>query len=128
MSLPEIFYLLAGLAVIILTLLLVPVLLQLRRTGRQAELLMANLDRELTPLSKSLTDATIEIHHLSNSINNKLDEMEQSIHNFRHASENFLLTSNLVKKTLAPFITQVGGISAGVLAIAHLIRSKHHKS
>ncbi len=127
MPLTEIFYLLASLAIAIITLLLVPVLLQIRRTGRQAERLMADLEREMIPLLKNLNDATVELQLLSNSINRKLDDVEQIIHTTRHATENFLLASNMVKKTLLPVITQVGGISAGMLAIASFLRRKHHQ-
>jgi len=127
MTITEIFYLLAGLAIAILTLLLIPVLLQIRRTGRQAERLMTDLDREMIPLLKNLNDTTAEVQLLSNSINHKLDDIEQVIRTARHATENFLMASNLVKKTLLPVITQVGGISAGLLAIANLLRKKHHQ-
>lgn len=127
MTFTEIFYLLAGLAIVILTLFLVPVLLQIRRTGRQAERLMANLDREMIPLLKNLNETTAELQLLTTSINHKLSEVERIIHTARHATENFLLASNLVKKTLLPVITQVGGFSAGLLAIANLLRRKHHQ-
>jgi len=127
MTLTEIYYLLATLATVIITLLLIPVLLQIRRTGRQAERLMTDLDREMIPLLKNLNDTTVELQLLSTSINHKLDDIEQVIRTARHATENFLLASNLVKKTLLPIITQVGGFSAGLLAIANLLRRKHHQ-
>ena len=115
------------LAITTLTLLLIPVLLQIRRTARQAEQLMGNLDREMIPLLKSLNDTTVELQLVSTSVNRKLDEIDQVIHTAMHATENFLLASRLVKKTLLPVITQVGGFSAGFLAIAKLLRGKNHK-
>jgi len=128
MTFTEMFYLLAGLAIVIITLFLVPVLLQIRRTGRRAERLMDDLGREMIPLLKNLNDATVELQLLSTSINHKLNEVGQIIRTARHATENFLMASSLVKKTLLPVITQVGGISAGLLAIANLLRKKHHQS
>jgi uncharacterized protein YoxC len=127
MSLEEIYFLLAGLAIVILTILLVPVLLQVRRTGRQAEMLMANLDREMVPLLKTLNDTAAELQILSSSVNHKLDEVEHILRTAKHASENFLLASSLVKKTLLPVITQVGGITAGLLTIANFVRKRHHQ-
>lgn len=127
MTLIETLYLVAVLAIAILTLLLVPVLLQIRRTYRRAELLMANLDQEMIPLLKNLNDATVELQLMSTSINHKLDEVEQVIRTARHATENFLLASSLVKKTLLPVITQVGGFSAGLLAIVKLLRGRTHQ-
>jgi uncharacterized protein YoxC len=127
MPLSEIFYSVASLAIIVLTLLLIPFLLQIRRTYNQAERFIANLDREMIPLLKNLNETADELRILSSSINHKMLETEQIIRTARHATENFLQASSLVKRTLLPVITQVGGFSAAVLAIASLLRKKHHK-
>jgi uncharacterized protein YoxC len=127
MPLSEIYYLVASLAIIVLSLILIPFLLQIRRTYNQAERFIANLDREMIPLLKNLNETSDELRILSSSINHKLHETEQIIRTARHATENFLLASSLVKKTLLPVITQVGGFSAAVLAITSLLRKKHHK-
>ncbi|MBU0479505.1 MAG: DUF948 domain-containing protein [Proteobacteria bacterium] len=116
MTLNEIFLIIAAAAIVLITAALVPLLIQLKRTVRKAETTMDSLDRQLNPLLITLNQTADELHTLTGSINKKLDDADFVIRTLRLAGESLLLTSNLFRKTVAPVITQVGGLSSGVRA------------
>lgn len=115
-SLNDLLRIIVGVFIVAITFTLVPFLIQLRQTVRQAGKLMGNLDRELTPLLSSLKITATELQSLSENINGKLAETDEIINTARHAGESLLITSNLIKTALTPFITNVGGIGSGLRA------------
>lgn len=128
MTISEIFLTATGLAIIIITIFLVPVLIQLRKVGERAEGLLDNLNREIPPLLKSLNERASELGVLTNSLNRKVAEAEHILSLVRNASDNFLHTSGLLK-TLLPTITKVGSFGAGLFAfISYLRRSRHNSN
>lgn len=98
-DLTDLFLITATLSIIILMILLVPLLLQIKRTALRAEALM-------------------------DSINGKIAETDHIIKNARHAGESLLLTSRLIRATLAPAIVQIGGITTGIRTFFNIM----HKS
>lgn len=128
MTMGEIFLTAAGLAIIVITIFLVPLLIQLRRVGERAESLLDNLNREIPPLMKSLNQSASELGVLTSSLNRKVAEVEQIISLVRNASDNFLHTSGLLK-TLLPTITKIGSFGAGLFAfISYLKKSRHNSN
>jgi len=126
MTISEIFLLVAGLAVIIITIFLVPLLLQLRRVGEKVENLVSDLDRELPPLLKNLNETAAELHTLTTSINRKVDEVDKIINVARQASDTLVCTVDLFKKTVLPIITKVGGFSAGLFTLFSFLKKARH--
>lgn len=128
MTTGEIFLTAAGLAIVVITIFLVPLLIQLRRVGERAENLLDNLNQEIPPLMKSLNQSATELGVLTSSLNRKVAEVEQILSLVRNASDNFLHTSGLLK-TLLPTITKVGSFGAGLFAfISYLRRSRHNRN
>lgn len=127
MSITEIFLFVAGAAIVVITLFLVPLLIQMRKVGEKVEKLATDLDRELPPLLKNLNESAAELRILAASINHKVAEMEQIIGVARQAADNFSCTVERFKQTVLPIVTKVGGFSAGVLAFfSYLKRSRHN--
>ena len=129
MAINEIFLVIAAVAIILVTLALIPVLFQLKKTIRKAEVMMDNVDQQLAPLLTTLNQTADELNTLSGSINKKLDETDTVIRSLRLAGESLLLTSNLFRRTVSPVITQVGGIGSGIRAfLSFLDFTTSHKS
>ena len=124
----NVFLIIAAVAITLITLALIPLLFQLKRTIRKAETMMDNVDHELKPLLSTLNQTANELNTLSGSINRKLDETEVVIKTLRVAGESLLLTSNLFRKTVSPVITQMGGIGSGLKAFLSLLSLTSHKS
>ena len=103
-------------SIIAITFSLVPLLLQFRQTGRQAEKLLKNVDQEMAPLLASLKVTASELQTLSENIHTKISESEEIINTARHAGESLMITSSLIKTALTPVITNVGGIGSGLRA------------
>ena len=115
-SLNDLLKLIAGFSILAITFALVPLLIQLRQTGRQAEKLLKDVDREIPPLLASLKITAAELQSLSENIHTKITESEEIINTARHAGESLLITSSLIKTALTPLITNVGGIGSGLRA------------
>lgn len=124
----ETFLIIAAVAIGLITLALVPLLFQLMRTMKKTEIMMDNLDQQLKPLLTTLNHTAGELDTLSTSINKKLDEADVVINTLRMAGESLLLTSNLFRRTVAPFITQLGGLGSGVRAFLSFLSLPSHKS
>ena len=125
----EIFLVIASVAIILITIALIPVLLQIKRTARKAELMIDSVDQQLAPLLVTLNQTADELHTLSETINRKLDETDTVIRSLRLAGESLLLTSNLFRRTVSPVITHVGGIGSGIKAfLSFLDFTTSHKS
>lgn len=122
MTISELFLSAAGLAILAITIFLVPLLIQLRRVGEKAESLLDTLNQEIPPLVKNLNESAAELGVLANSLNRKIDDVEQILSLARNASDNILHTSDLFSKTLLPMITKVGSFGAGLYAFINFIR------
>jgi uncharacterized protein YoxC len=112
----DLFLIIAGLSIVAITVVLIPFLVQLKQTGRRAEKLMENIDKELEPLLVSLKITAAQLQDLSENINGKLAETDAIIKTARHAGESLLVTTSLLKTVLTPTITKVGGITSGIRA------------
>jgi len=122
MTIGEIFLTAAGVAIIVITIFLVPVLIQLRKVGERAETLLASLNQEVPPLLKNLNESAADLRLLTNSLNRRVEEVEQIIGQARNATDTFFHTVDLFKKTLLPVITKVGTFSAGLYAFLNFFK------
>ena len=126
-TIQDLFLIIASISLIAVTIVLIPFLIQLKQTGRQAQELMENIDRELEPLLASLKETAAQLQDLSENINGKLAETDAIIRTARHAGESLLVTTSLVKTVLTPFITRVGGLSSGIKAFMTLMQRSSSK-
>lgn len=127
MTISEMFLVAAGLAILAITIFLVPVLIQLRRVGEKAEALLDNLNQELPPFFKSLNQSAAELGVLASALNHRIDEMAQIISVARSASDKLLHTSDLFKTTLLPIITKIGSFGAGLYGFISFLK-KHRQN
>ncbi len=128
MSISEIFLVVAGLAVGVITIFLIPVLIQLRRVGEKVENLVSDLNRELPPLLKNLNESAAELRLLTTSINRKIDEVDKIINVAKQASDTLVHTVDLFKNTVLPIITKVGGFSAGLFTLFSFLKKSRHNN
>ncbi|MEA3546580.1 MAG: DUF948 domain-containing protein [Thermodesulfobacteriota bacterium] len=103
---------------IALTYFLIPVLIQIKRTVKQAEILTDQVNTNLQPLLDKIEETSSELQELSISIRDKIDKTGTILDTTQDASRSLLNTVDLLQETVTPIISQVGGISAGIKAFS----------
>jgi uncharacterized protein YoxC len=66
-------------SIVILTVFLIPVLLQIRRTAREAEKTLETVCSQIVPLSHDLTVISLEIKGIVQSIHRQVEKVEDGI-------------------------------------------------
>jgi len=115
----DFFSLLSAVSLFAIAVALVPTFLQLRRTLQKIEVFIEDLNGQVDPLCQSLTEAANEIQLLSISLSDKLEKTDAVIYTAQRSAEALLTTTTLIKETVRPFITTLGGVSAGIMAFSH---------
>ena len=121
MTSSEFFSLLSALSLFAIAIALVPTFLQFRRTLQKLEICIETLNKHVDPLCQSLTEAANEIQLLSISLSDKLEKTDTVIYTAQKSAETLLTTATMIKETARPFITQIGGFNAGIMAFSHFL-------
>lgn len=121
MTYSDFFSLLSAVSLFSIAVALVPTLLQFRRTWQKIEVFIDSLNTHVDPLCRALTETSHEIQTLSLSINNKLKNIDAAIYTAQKSADILLSTTTILKETVSPFITQIGGFSAGIMTFAHFL-------
>lgn len=121
MTLSDFFSLLSAASLFAIAISLVPTFLQFRRTLQKTEVLIETLNTHVDPLCRSLIEAANEIQILSISFSDKLEKTDAVIYTVQKSADILLTTTTMLKETVRPFITQIGGFSAGVMAFSHFL-------
>ncbi len=116
-SVLDIFLIVAAIGIGVFTAAVVPMLLQLKRTIHKAEIFVDNLNQDLAPLLRSLSQTSMELQILSTTLNDKLKRTDRIIDTIQHSSNTLLMATDMVKSTIVPVVSQVGGLSKGIKAI-----------
>jgi len=124
----EVFQMIIALSVFAGAVALIPVLLQAKRTFKKAERLLDSLTVHAEPMCKSITEAADDLRELSVSLNDKVEKTDAIINMARHSVDTLHNTSNMLKSTVTPIITNVGGISAGIATFAHFLNKSRKTS
>ena len=119
----DIFLIVAAVAVLAVAVVLVPTLLQLKRTLQRADETMRSLEEHFVPMSKKIADGAAELEILAATCSAKLEETEMVIRTMRQAGETLLLTSQALKDSVRPVISNIGGISAGLQVFSRVLLS-----
>lgn len=122
MTLSDFFSLLSAVSLFAIALALVPTFLQFRRTLQKTEVLIETLNTHVDPLCRSLIEAANEIQILSISLSDKLEKTDAVIYTAQKSADILLTTTTMLKETISPFITQLGGFSAGIMAFSHFLK------
>ena len=115
------FSLLSAVSIFAIAITLVPTFLQFRRTLQKAEIFFDSLNKHVDPLCQSLTEAANEIQGLSLSMGDTLKKTDSVIYTAQKSADTLLTTSTMFKETVRPFITKIGGFSAGIIAFSHFL-------
>ena len=127
MTSSEIFQIIIAMSAFAGAVAIIPALLQAKRTLKKAETFMDSLNNHVEPMCRAITDAANDLQSLSVSIEDKVEKTDAIITTARHSVDTLNTTSRMLKNTVTPLITHVGGISAGIAAFSHLFnRSKKH--
>ncbi|MGV1098692.1 DUF948 domain-containing protein [Thiovibrio sp. JS02] len=121
MTFTEILTLLGALSLFAIAIVLIPTILQLRRSLNQVEIFIQSLNRHIDPLCKSLTEATRELQTLTLSLNDKVERTDSILRTVQKSADSLLTTSHTLKEIVRPIITNMGGISAGIRTFTHIL-------
>ena len=127
MTLFDFFLVVVIISLAVLVGVLAPAIIQLNRSARKAETLFDTLNQQMGPLLTSLSATSKELQTLASSLNDKVGKTDQVIDTMKHSADTLLLTSNILKNTVSPIVTQVGGFYAGLRTFSHFF-SKSSKS
>jgi uncharacterized protein YoxC len=117
----DFFSLLSAVSLFAIAVALVPTFLQFRRTLQKIEIFIETLNGHVDPLCRSLTEAANEVQILSISLSDKVEKTDAVIYTAQRSAEALLTTTTLIKETVRPFVTTLGGVSAGIMAFSHFL-------
>ena len=68
----------------------------------------------------------MELQIFSTTLNDKFKRADRVIDTIQHSTNTLLLASDMVKTTIVPIISQVGGLGVGIKAILNFFKAKRH--
>jgi uncharacterized protein YoxC len=114
-------------SIVLVAIVLIPLILQIRRTAREAEKFLETARMEIVPLSHDLTLISKEISSILQSIHRQLDRVEEGITAVQDAVgrlrefEEGVLT--IVEGPLVKLATLVSAVTRGIEAFLRFFRS-----
>ncbi|MBU0483620.1 MAG: DUF948 domain-containing protein [Proteobacteria bacterium] len=121
MAVLDIFLLMITICLPALIVVLVPTLVQTKRSARKIEVLLDSLNQDLPPLLRALTQTSEEIQTITGTINNQTFRTDQVISTAQDAADTLYVTTNLIKNSITPVFAQISGINAGVQAFLYFL-------
>lgn len=114
-------------SIVVVAIVLIPVILQIRRTARQAEKLLETVRMEIVPLSHDLTIISKEISSILQSIHRQVEKVEEGIAAVGGAAERLRdfeeAALTIVEGPLVRLATLVSAATRGIGAFVHFLRS-----
>jgi uncharacterized protein YoxC len=114
-------------SIVVVAVVLIPVILQIRRTARQAEKLLETVRMEIVPLSHDLTIISKEISSILQSIHRQVEKVEGGIAAVGDAAERLRdfeeAALTIVEGPLVRLATLVSAASRGIGAFVRFLRS-----
>jgi len=114
-------------SVVVVAIVLIPVILQIRRTAREAEKFLEIARMQIVPLGHDLTVISKEVSSIVQSIHRQVDRVEEGIAAVQEAAgrlrefEEAVLT--IVGEPLLKLATLVSAVSRGIGAFLRFFRS-----
>ena len=114
-------------SIVVVAIILIPVVLQIRRTAREAEKLLETARMQVVPLSHDLTVISREVSGILQSVHRQVDRVEEGIATVQGAAERLreieegVLT--IVEQPLIELATLVRAVSRGFAAFLRFFRS-----
>jgi uncharacterized protein YoxC len=114
-------------SMVVVAIVLIPVILQILRTARQAEKLLETVRMEIVPLSHDLTIISKEISSILQSIHRQVERVEEGIATVGDAAERLRdfeeAALTIVEGPLIRIATLVSAASRGIGAFVRFLRS-----
>ncbi len=113
-------------SIVVVAIVLIPVILQIRRTAREAEKLFETARMEIVPLSHDLTVISKEVNGIMQSIHRQVEKVEEGIATVQDAAERFRdfeeAALTVVEAPLVRLATVVSAASRGLGAFLRFFR------
>lgn len=111
--------------ILVLTLIFsIPVLLQVRRTAREAEKLIDSIRVQVAPLSRDIGFITRDIKNVVQSVHRQVDRVEdgvETIHDMAIRAKEFQIeVQQRIEQPLLQLAAVLGGIKQGIEAVARV--------
>jgi uncharacterized protein YoxC len=114
-------------SIVVVAIVLIPVILQIRRTAREAEKLLDTVRMQIVPLSHDLTVISKEVSGILQSIHRQVDRVEEGIATVRDAAERLREFEETVlirvEEPLLELATLLSAVSRGIGAFLRFFRS-----
>jgi uncharacterized protein YoxC len=114
-------------SIVVVAIILIPVILQIRRTAREAEKLLETARMQVVPLSHDLTVISREVSGILQSIHRQVDKVEEGIATVQDAAERLRefeeAVMTIVEEPLLKLATLVSAVSRGIVAFLRFFRS-----
>ena len=114
-------------SIVVVAIVLIPVILQIRRTAREAEKLLDTVRMQIVPLSHDLTIISKEVSGILQSIHRQVDRVEEGIATVRDAAERLREFEETVlirvEEPLLELATLLSAVSRGIGAFLRFFRS-----
>ncbi len=113
-------------SIVVVAIVLIPVILQIRRTAREAEKFLEIARMQIVPLSHDLTVISREVSSILQSVHRQVDRVEEGIATVQGAAERLrefeeaVLT--MVEEPLIELATLVRAVSRGIGAFLRFFR------
>jgi uncharacterized protein YoxC len=113
-------------AVVVVVIFLIPVILQIRRTAREAEKLFETARMQIAPVSHDLTVISREVSSILQSVHRQVDRVEEGIATVQGAAERLRdfeeAVLNRVGEPLLELAALVRAVSRGFAAFVGFFR------
>jgi uncharacterized protein YoxC len=114
-------------AVVVVAIVLIPVILQIRRTACEAEKLLETVRMEIAPLSHDLTVISSEVSSIVQSIHRQVEKVEEGITAVGDAAERLRdfeeTVLSIVGGPLVKIPTLISAVVRGIGAFVRFFRS-----
>ena len=114
-------------SIVVVAIVLIPVILQIRRTAREAEKLIETARMEIVPLGHDLTVISKEISGILQSIHRQVEKVEEGIATVQDAAERLRdfeeAALTIVEGPLVRLATLVSAATRGIGAFVRFLRS-----
>jgi uncharacterized protein YoxC len=115
-------------SIVVVAIVLIPVILQIRRTARQAEKLLEAVRMEIVPLSHDLTIISKEISSILQSIHRQVEKVEEGIATVQGAAERLRdfeeAALTIVEAPLVKLAALVSAAGRGIGTFVRFLRSQ----
>jgi uncharacterized protein YoxC len=102
-------------SIVILIIFLIPVLLQIRRTAREAEKTLETARTQIVPLSHDLTVISLEIKGIVQSIHRQVEKVEDGISTVGDAALRLREFEGRLERIVEGPLLEIAALSRGVI-------------